>query len=80
MIDRLAGGKEGAVRLTQYAVSMQIREFTLDDLGHVNAVCDASDRPRWTSEMIAPSNDRVVLVAVTQGDVGSGPSTPSFRH
>ncbi|MGO4856852.1 GNAT family N-acetyltransferase [Arthrobacter sp. 2MCAF14] len=48
---------------------MQIRECTLDDLGQVNAVCDASARTRWTSEMIAPRSDRVVLVAVTQGEV-----------
>ncbi|WP_427175228.1 N-acetyltransferase family protein [Arthrobacter sp. 92] len=48
---------------------MQIREATLDDLGHVNAVCDASDRTRWTGEMIAPRSDRVVLVAVMQGEV-----------
>lgn len=48
---------------------MQIRESTLDDLGHVNVVCDASDRARWTGEMIAPGSDRVVLVAVTQGEI-----------
>lgn len=48
---------------------MQIRESTLDDLGHVDAVCDASARSRWTGEMIAPKSDRVVLVAVTQGVV-----------
>lgn len=66
---RLAGSNEGAFRLAQYAVAMQIRESTLDDLGHVNAVCDASARTRWTSEMVAPRGDRVVLVAVTQGEV-----------
>ncbi|MFB9716311.1 GNAT family N-acetyltransferase [Arthrobacter methylotrophus] len=48
---------------------MQIRETTVDDLGHVNAVCDASDRARWTKELIAPNNDRVVFVAVTAGEV-----------
>lgn len=48
---------------------MQIREATLDDLEHVTTVCDASARTRWTSEMIAPRDDRVVLVAVTQGEV-----------
>lgn len=31
---------------------MQIRESTLDDLEHVDAICDSSDRTRWTSEMI----------------------------
>jgi aminoglycoside 6'-N-acetyltransferase I len=67
--DRLTGRNEGAFRLARYAVAMQIREATLDDLGHVTAVCDASGRTRWTSEMIAPRNDRVVLVAVTQGEV-----------
>jgi len=41
----------------------------VDDLGHVNVVCDASDRARWTKEMIAPRNDRVVFVAVTVGEV-----------
>lgn len=48
---------------------MQIRETTVDDLGHVNVVCDASARARWTKEMIAPRNDRVVFVAVTVGEV-----------
>jgi aminoglycoside 6'-N-acetyltransferase I len=48
---------------------MQTREATLDDLVHVHVVCDASDRTRWTSEMIAPRSDRVVLVAVMQGEV-----------
>lgn len=48
---------------------MQIREAIMDDLEHVTAVCDASDRTRWTSEMIATKNDRVVLVAVAQGEV-----------
>ncbi|MFK4299225.1 hypothetical protein ABH924_004406 [Arthrobacter sp. GAS37] len=52
-----------------YAGSMQIRESTLADLGPVNAVCDASGRTRWTIEMIAPRSDRVVLVAVAQGEV-----------
>ncbi len=46
---------------------MQIRECTLDDLVKVNAVCDASERTRWTREMIAPRSDRIVLVAVTRG-------------
>ena len=69
MTDRLAGRNDGAVRLAQYALSMQIREATLDDLGHVNAVCDASARTPWTGEMIAPRIDRVVLVAVTRGEV-----------
>ena len=58
---------------------MQIRESTLDALGHVNAVCDASARTRWTSEMIAPRSDRVVLVAVTQGEV-VGVVRPVFRQ
>ena len=48
---------------------MQIREATLDDLRHVNSICDASDRARWTAEMIAPINDRVVLVAAIQGEI-----------
>lgn len=48
---------------------MQLRECTLGDLGQVNAVCDAGGRTRWTNEMIAPRSDRVVLVAVTQGEV-----------
>jgi aminoglycoside 6'-N-acetyltransferase I len=48
---------------------MQIRESTPDDLGPVKAVCDASNRTRWTSEMIAPRSDRVVMVAITQGKV-----------
>ncbi|MFF2842420.1 GNAT family N-acetyltransferase [Paenarthrobacter sp. NPDC057981] len=48
---------------------MQVRDATMDDLGHVNAVCDASGRTRWTSEMIAPRSDRVVLVAITQDEV-----------
>lgn len=48
---------------------MQIRECTLDDLGRVNALCDASERRRWTSDMIAPRSDRVVLVAVAGGEV-----------
>ncbi|GAA4049428.1 hypothetical protein GCM10023063_41320 [Arthrobacter methylotrophus] len=69
MEDRLTGGNEGAARLAQYAVPMQIREATVDDLGHVTAVCDASGRTHWTSEMIAPRSDRVVLVAVTQDEV-----------
>lgn len=67
--DRLTGRNEGAVRFAQYAVFMQIRESTLGDLGHVSAVCNASGRTRWTGEMIAPRIDRVVLVAVTQGEV-----------
>lgn len=48
---------------------MQIREATLDDLRQVDAICDASDRARWTAEMIAPINDRVVLVAAIQGQI-----------
>ncbi|MBD7993917.1 GNAT family N-acetyltransferase [Arthrobacter sp. Sa2CUA1] len=48
---------------------MQIREATLDDLEHVAAVCDAGGRPRWTSAMIVPRDQRVVLVAVMQGAV-----------
>jgi aminoglycoside 6'-N-acetyltransferase I len=48
---------------------MQIRECTLDDLAQVNSLCDTSERTRWTNEMIAPRSDRVVLVAVTQGEV-----------
>jgi aminoglycoside 6'-N-acetyltransferase I len=67
--DRLTGRNEGAGRFAQYAVPMQIREATRDDLGHVNAVCDASGRTRYASEMIAPRNGRVILVAVTQGEV-----------
>jgi aminoglycoside 6'-N-acetyltransferase I len=61
--------RRGTFRLARYAVAMQIREATLDDLGHVTVVCDASGRTRWTSEMIAARNNRVVLVAVTQGEV-----------
>ncbi|MGM7775762.1 GNAT family N-acetyltransferase [Arthrobacter sp. KNU-44] len=48
---------------------MQIRECTLDDLAQVNSLCDASERRRWTSEMVLPRSDRVVLVAVTHGKV-----------
>lgn len=48
---------------------MQIRECTLDDLAQVNSLCDASERTPWTSEMIAPMSDRVVLVAVADGEV-----------
>lgn len=48
---------------------VQIREASLDDLGQVTAICDASGRTRWTSEMIAARSDRVVLVAVTQDEV-----------
>lgn len=48
---------------------MQIREATMDDLGHVAEVCDASGRIRWNSEMVAPRSDRVVLVSVTQDEV-----------
>ncbi|RAX44109.1 GNAT family N-acetyltransferase [Arthrobacter sp. AQ5-06] len=48
---------------------MQIRDATLDDLTQVDAICDASDRARWTAEMIAPINDRVVLVAAIQGQI-----------
>lgn len=48
---------------------MQIREATIDDLGAVNAVCGASDRPRWTEEMLAPKNDRIVLVASEEGGI-----------
>ncbi|AOT03141.1 hypothetical protein [Arthrobacter sp. U41] len=33
-------------------MSIQIRESTLDDLEHVNAVCDANARTCWTREMI----------------------------
>ncbi|GAP56853.1 hypothetical protein AHiyo6_34180 [Arthrobacter sp. Hiyo6] len=69
MGDRLAGSDGGVARLAPYAMSMQIRDSTLDDLGQVIAVCDASARARWTSEMIAPRSGRVVLVAVTQGEV-----------
>ncbi|BCW86471.1 hypothetical protein NicSoilE8_41440 (plasmid) [Arthrobacter sp. NicSoilE8] len=53
MRDRHTGGKNGAAQLAQYAVPMQVREATMDDLGHANAICDASERTRWTSEMIA---------------------------
>lgn len=59
----------GSFRLALYAVAMQIREATPDDLGQVLALCDASGRTHWTSEMIAPRNDRVVLVAFIQGEV-----------
>ncbi len=55
--------------LGEYAIAMQIRECTLDDLGPLNVVCDASERTRWTSELIVPRSDRVVLVAVTHGEV-----------
>lgn len=64
----------------QYAVPMQIRESTLDDLAQVHAVCDASARARWTSEMIAPRSDRVVLVAVTQGEVVGVAKTHLHPH
>lgn len=50
-------------------MAMQIRECTLDDLAQVNSLCDASERKRWTSDMIAPRRDRVVLVAVADGEV-----------
>lgn len=63
------GRDRRSVQLAQYALPMQIREATVDDLGHVDVVCDASGRARWTSEMIAPRNDRVVLVAVKQREV-----------
>lgn len=48
---------------------MQIREATLGDLGNVGAICDASDRARWTSEMITPLSERIVLVATIQDEV-----------
>ncbi|MFM9432768.1 GNAT family N-acetyltransferase [Arthrobacter sp. MP_2.3] len=48
---------------------MQIREMTVDELGQVDSICDASDRTRWTKETISPRDDRVVLVAVAAGEV-----------
>ncbi|WP_461164410.1 hypothetical protein [Arthrobacter sp. R4-81] len=48
---------------------MQIREAAADDLEHVNAARDASGRPHWTNEMIAPGHIRLVLVAVMKGEV-----------
>jgi hypothetical protein len=48
---------------------MQIREITIDDLQQVNAVCDASGRARWTTESITPRGDRLVLAAVTAGEI-----------
>lgn len=54
----------------QYALDMQIREATLDDLRHVDVICDASGRARWTPEMIAQVSDRVVLLASVQDEIG----------
>lgn len=48
---------------------MQIREATLDDLRYVEAICEASDRTPWTPDMVAPTGDRVVLIAATQDDI-----------
>ncbi|WP_461165006.1 GNAT family N-acetyltransferase [Arthrobacter sp. R4-81] len=48
---------------------MQICEATLDDLEHVVAICDASDRARWTPEMVAPVSERIVLVASIQEEI-----------
>jgi aminoglycoside 6'-N-acetyltransferase I len=48
---------------------MQIREATLDDLADVHAICDASDRARWSREMLAPISERIVLVAAIQVEV-----------
>ncbi|MDQ0260830.1 GNAT family N-acetyltransferase [Sinomonas atrocyanea] len=48
---------------------MLIREATPDDLAAVEALCDASNRPRWTAAMIARSKDRVVLAAVSDDQV-----------
>ncbi|MGO4238341.1 GNAT family N-acetyltransferase [Pseudarthrobacter sp. YAF2] len=48
---------------------MQIREATLDDLRYVEAICEASDRRPWTPDMVAPTGDRVVLIAARQDDI-----------
>lgn len=48
---------------------MDIREASVDDTAQVAAVCDASSRDRWTEEMLAPADDRVVFVAVREGEV-----------
>ncbi|UKA50964.1 GNAT family N-acetyltransferase [Arthrobacter sp. FW305-123] len=48
---------------------MHIRQAALDDLHHVNSICDASGRAPWTPEMIAPAADRIVLVAVMQSEI-----------
>src|SRR5687768_15929086 len=50
-------------------LGMEIREANVDDLAQVAGVCDASDRARWTSEMLAPQEDRVALVAVAEGEI-----------
>jgi aminoglycoside 6'-N-acetyltransferase I len=48
---------------------MQIREANLGDLEHVDAICDASGRARWTPEMVAPISERVVLIAAIQDEI-----------
>jgi aminoglycoside 6'-N-acetyltransferase I len=48
---------------------MQIREATLNDLRHVDVICDDSGRARWMPEMIAPVSGRVVLVAIVQNEI-----------
>lgn len=48
---------------------MKIRQAALDDLHHLNSICDASDREPWTPEMVAPTADRIVLVAVIQSEI-----------
>ena len=48
---------------------MEIREASPDDLPHVARVCDASGRARWTAEMLTPEEVRVVLVALSEGEI-----------
>lgn len=48
---------------------MEIREAHPDDLAQVAGVCDASGRTRWTAEMLTPQDDRIVVVAVVDGEI-----------
>jgi aminoglycoside 6'-N-acetyltransferase I len=48
---------------------MQIREATVDDLRYVDEICDASGRARWAPGAVAPTNVRVVFVAIVQDEV-----------
>lgn len=58
---------------------MQIHEATMNDFGHVIVLCDASDRTLRTGEMIAPTIDRVVLVAVAHGEFSCVATTHLHR-
>ncbi|MFE5837436.1 GNAT family N-acetyltransferase [Arthrobacter sp. NPDC056493] len=48
---------------------MQIREANLDNLERAGVICDASDRARWTREIVAPISERAVLVAAIQDEI-----------